>query len=137
MTAPQTSPSPLAWDDTLLLDWKPMDDDHKAIVALLAEVVCADAEYLMPRWSALIAGMQKHFDEEDRWMMESGFAENNCHSAQHKTILDIVREGEARGHAGEHDVVRQMAQELGTWFPLHIDAMDAVLVSYLRAETPA
>ena len=37
MTTPQFSTTPVAWDDALLLDLKPMDDDHQEIVALLAE----------------------------------------------------------------------------------------------------
>ncbi|HOF50817.1 MAG TPA: hemerythrin domain-containing protein [Rhodoferax sp.] len=133
MTTPQFSTTPVAWDDALLLDLKPMDDDHQEIVALLAEVVRADDDYLMPRWSALIAGMQRHFDEEDRWMQDTGFAADNCHSSQHKIILQILREGEARGHNGQHDVVRQMAYELGVWLPHHVEAMDSSLVIHLRS----
>lgn len=121
------------WSDTLLVHLQPVDDDHQAIVASLAQVVLASDEDLMPRWSHLISAMEAHFKMEDAWLVTTGFTADNCHSTQHATILRIMREGEARGHQGEGHVVRQMADELGAWLPQHVHSMDASMVAHFEA----
>jgi hypothetical protein len=66
-------------------------------------------------------------------MQHTGFAPANCHSTQHKVILQVMREGERRGQDGDLAVVRQMAKELGLWFPNHAQSMDAALALHLRS----
>lgn len=130
MNATQPLVNLLQWDDALLLRVPPIDDDHQDIVAVLGTVVTAGDSELLPRWSALISTMQAHFEMEDSWMRRTGFAANNCHSSQHAIILRILREGEARGHAGELAVIRQMADELGQWLPQHVQSMDMSMVAH-------
>ena len=43
-----------------------------------------------------------------------------------------MREGAKRGLTGELGVVRQMAHELGLWFPQHAQSLDAALALHLR-----
>ncbi|APW44718.1 hemerythrin [Rhodoferax saidenbachensis] len=126
-------PDTLQWSDALVLDMPVMDATHQEFVALLAEVVHATDEVLLPSWSALIAHTQEHFDREDQWMQDTGFAAGNCHATQHKVILQVMREGEASGHGGDLAVVRHMARELGLWFPQHAQSMDASLALHLRS----
>ncbi len=65
-------------------------------------------------------------------MQATGFAPNNCHSSQHATVLQIMREGAEKGAEGNLGIVRQMAHELTVWLPHHIDAMDAGLAQHLN-----
>lgn len=130
---PHTKDTPLQWSDALSLDMPVMDATHQEFVELLGEVVHAADDMLLPRWSALIAHTQDHFDREDQWMQDTGFAAGNCHATQHKIILQVMREGEAAGHGGDLPVVRQMARELGLWFPQHAQSMDASLALHLRS----
>jgi hypothetical protein len=44
-----------------------------------------------------------------------------------------MREGEVRGMDGDYAAVRQMAHELGLWFPQHAQSMDASLALHLRS----
>jgi hemerythrin-like metal-binding protein len=120
----------LQWTDSLLLDLPQMDDTHKEFVALLDQVVNAPDESLLPLWHTLINHTDLHFAREDRWMKDTGFASGNCHSTQHHVVLQVMREGEKRADLG---VVRQMADELGMWFPQHAQAMDAALALHLRS----
>jgi hypothetical protein len=48
-------------------------------------------------------------------------------------VLKVMREGSKRGRTGDLSVVRQMADELGVWFPQHANAMDAALAQHLQA----
>ena len=120
----------LQWTDSLLLDLPQMDDTHREFVALLDQVVNAPDEHLLPLWQALITHTDAHFAREDSWMKDTGFASSNCHSTQHQIVLQVMREG---GNRGDLAIVRQMADELGMWFPQHAQAMDAALALHLRS----
>lgn len=122
----------LEWSDTLALGLPMMDDTHHEFVDLLAKVVSAPDADLLPLWRDLVSHTDEHFAREDRWMKDTGFSSTNCHTTQHQVVLQVMREGDKRGTAGDLAVVRQMADELGTWFPMHAQAMDAALALHLR-----
>jgi hemerythrin-like metal-binding protein len=122
----------LEWSDALALDLPAMDDTHREFVDLLAQVSSADEAGLMACWQALVDHTDEHFGREDHWMRSTGFSSSNCHSMQHQVVLQVMREGLLRGHAGQQDLVRQMARELAVWFPQHAQSMDAALALHLR-----
>lgn len=123
----------LQWSDTLALGMPAMDDTHQEFVDLLAQVVHATDDTLLPLWRLLLAHTDAHFAREDGWMKDTGFSSANCHTSQHQIVLQVMMEGDRRGNAGELAVVRQMADELGSWFPMHSQAMDAALALHLRS----
>ena len=53
-----------------------------------------------------------HFGQEDRWMQDTRFSFTNCHSVQHKVVLQVMREGIALAEAGDPGAIRQVAREL-------------------------
>lgn len=122
----------LEWSDALSLDLPLMDDTHREFVDLLAAVDAAKDDALLPAWRALLDHTQWHFDQEDRWMRETRFAAGNCHSVQHKVVLEVMREGLKRAEAGEPQILRMMSGELALWFPQHAQSMDAGLALHLR-----
>ncbi len=122
----------LEWSDALALDLPVMDDTHREFVDLLATVDAAADDTLLAHWAVLVNHTDDHFGREDEWMQTTGFASSNCHSMQHKIVLQVMREGLQRGEAGDLAVVRQMARELAVWFPQHAQAMDASLALHLR-----
>jgi hemerythrin-like metal-binding protein len=122
----------LQWSDSFTLGVPVMDETHRELVDLLAQVVQADDAQLLPLWTALVEHTETHFALEDRWMTDTGFSANNCHSTQHEMILRVLREGQKRGYAGDLAMVRQLAHEFGMWFPQHANAMDAPLAQHLQ-----
>ena len=122
----------LEWSDALSLDLPLMDDTHHEFVELLALVEAAPDATLRQAWQDLIDHTDGHFGQEDAWMQATRFASGNCHSMQHKVVLQVMREGLTRGQAGDLAVVRQMSHELAMWFPQHAQAMDASLALHLR-----
>jgi hemerythrin-like metal-binding protein len=125
--------TPLQWTEALSLEMPLMDRTHQEFVALLADTVMAPDATLLTEWTRLIEHTQAHFDQEDRWMAETGFAAGNCHATQHQIILQVMREGEQRGQTGDLALLRDMAHELGLWFPQHAQSMDASLALHLRS----
>ena len=62
-------------------------------------------------------------------MARLGFAAENCHSMQHASVLEVVREVERRlgGAGGEPGLPAQLVKALAEWFPIHATMMDAAL----------
>lgn len=122
----------LEWSDALNLDLPLMDDTHREFVDLLAAVDRAEDAQLLSTWCALIEHTEQHFGQEDEWMAATRFASGNCHSMQHKVVLQVMREGAVRAEQGDLKVLRAMASELALWFPQHAQSMDAALALHLR-----
>lgn len=122
----------LEWSDALSLDLPLMDDTHREFVALLAQVQRAGDGQLAAAWQNLITHTEAHFAQEDRWMLATRFASSNCHSTQHKVVLQVMREGAVQALDGDLGAVRVMASELALWFPQHAQSMDAALALHLR-----
>lgn len=124
--------APLEWSDALSLDLPLMDDTHREFVDLLALARRSADDQLPLAWQQLIDHTDEHFGQEDRWMLSTRFAAANCHSLQHKVVLQVMREGAAQAAAGDLASVRAMASELALWFPKHAQSMDAALALHLR-----
>ena len=83
----------LEWSDALALDLPLMDDTHREFVDLLAQVEQADDATVVQRWQELVDHTEHHFGQEDAWMASTRFASGNCHTTQHKVVLQVMREG--------------------------------------------
>lgn len=122
----------LEWSGALALDFPLMDDTHHEFVELLAKVQDAPDDTLIKHWTNLIDHTDDHFGREDEWMLSTQFASGNCHSMQHKVVLQVMREGLQGGQNGDLKMIRLMAGELALWFPQHAQAMDASLALHMR-----
>ena len=122
----------LEWSQDFVLDLPQMDSTHQEFVELLAAVEAATDTALLPAWQQLVIHTDDHFSREDRWMVETRFSSSNCHTMQHKVVLQIMQQGSVQCQAGDLAMVRQMAKELAVWFPQHAQAMDAALATHLK-----
>jgi hemerythrin-like metal-binding protein len=130
----QTPATPrLPWSEALELGLDFMDDTHREFVDLLARCEAAADPALPAIWDELVAHTAAHFGREDTWMQSTGFASGNCHTVQHRVVLQVLREGAARAAEGNLAPVRQMIGELAVWFPQHAQSMDAALALHLRS----
>ena len=109
-----------------------MDNTHREFFDLLALAQHSPDEGLATAWLQLIDHTSEHFGQEDRWMLATRFAASNCHSMQHKVVLEVMREGATQEAAGDLASLRVMASELALWFPGHAQSMDAALALHLR-----
>ncbi len=125
--------STLVWSEALSLSMPVMDTTHQEFVELLAQVQASDDASLLHHWQALVEHTDNHFEQEDRWMRATGFAAGNCHSTQHTVVLQVMREGTARGLNGDLAPIREIAHELTMWFPHHAQNMDFGLALHLKS----
>lgn len=117
------------------LGYAPIDALHAEFEACVAAFVGAGA--LSAALAGLRAHLLRHFGDEERWMRESGFPAFDCHKREHDKVLDVLGEVERRFAEGDEEVVRRLAAELPNWFSIHAVTMDAALVAWLRANSPA
>jgi hemerythrin-like metal-binding protein len=123
----------LQWSESLSLELPEMDETHQEFVALLARVETADDAHLVAAWRALVDHTADHFGREDDWMRRTGFSSANCHTVQHRVVLEVMCEGLVQGLKGQNEAIRQMARELAVWFVQHAQTMDAALALHLRS----
>lgn len=123
----------LQWSESLSLELPEMDETHQEFVALLARVETADDTHLVAAWRALVDHTADHFGREDGWMRSTGFSSANCHTVQHRVVLEVMCEGLVQGLKGQNEAIRQMARELAVWFVQHAQTMDAALALHLRS----
>jgi hemerythrin-like metal-binding protein len=121
----------LPWSDGLKLGLPVMDHTHQEFVDLLARAERADDATLPALWNELVEHTTDHFGHEDEWMLATGFALGNCHTTQHKAVLQVLRHGAAEAAHGNLAPIRKVIGELAVWFPHHAQTMDAALVLHL------
>ena len=84
----------LEWTDAMAVDVPAMDATHQEFVVLLQALEAATDGELIDRYVELLTHTDVHFAREDAWMLATGFAASNCHSLQHKMVIDVLRDGE-------------------------------------------
>ena len=129
--------STLTWNDNLALNHRQMDQTHREFVELLGDVERAlddDHESVGARFDQFLGHTEKHFAQEEEWMKRIGFAPENCHSFQHKHVLDVLREVKTVvGTTGDAQILRRLVAELANWFPAHAQMMDQALAETMIA----
>lgn len=130
MSTPPTPPQ-LAWSDALLLGYGPMDARHEEFVEVVAALQTAPDHELPERLAAVTSHLRAHFDEEDRWMTETGFPARDCHADEHAAVLRSVRHVQALLEQGDGSECHRLAGELARWFPGHAEYMDAALAHWM------
>lgn len=126
------SPQGLDWTDSLNTGDARMDDTHQEFVTLLNELLQTPPERQLPLYRAFIDHTVDHFAQEERWMVATGFAADNCHASHHATILETMRAVVEHFEQGDTDIINRLAEALAEWFPQHAASMDAGLALHLK-----
>ncbi|TNF54585.1 MAG: hypothetical protein EP308_07535 [Burkholderiales bacterium] len=126
------SPQGLDWTDSLNTGDARMDDTHHEFVTLLNELLQTPPERQLPLYRAFIDHTVDHFAQEERWMVATGFAADNCHASHHATILETMRAVVEHFEQGDTDIINRLAEALAEWFPQHAASMDAGLALHLK-----
>lgn len=133
---PKPAMPTLTWTDALALNHPQMDSTHVEFVDRLAGLEAAldgSPDELPGTFNALLDHTVEHFAQEERWMAAIGFAPENCHTVQHKHVLDVLREVRGViGSTGDAQILRRLVSELAAWFTAHAQMMDAALAETMR-----
>ncbi|MBS4098757.1 MAG: hemerythrin family protein [Sulfuricella sp.] len=127
------------WNESLEIGFRPIDADHKRLVALLNEL----HEYLVSgsSLSLIHSAFQRiarhtatHFRHEEALMAESGYpdAPNHClaHQELEKQMADLLQ----RLDEGASVFSQELVDFLKNWLINHITTMDTALGHYLAGQ---
>ena len=131
-SATHEAPATLDWTAALSVGDARMDDTHVEFVTLLNQLMASTTAQQLPLYRAFIEHTVAHFAQEERWMLATGFAADNCHAGQHVTILETMNAVLEHSEKGDADIINRMALALAEWFPQHTASMDAGLAQHLK-----
>lgn len=124
--------SSLPWTPSLLTGDTRMDDTHHEFIDMLNEILATPQELQLPLYKKCLLHTVEHFAQEERWMVATGFAAENCHAEHHATILETMRAVESHYEAGDTGIITRLAEALAEWFPGHAASMDAGLALHMK-----
>ncbi|MCW5653831.1 hemerythrin domain-containing protein [Hydrogenophaga sp.] len=134
MTDTDTLDAPaLAWTADLATGNPRMDRTHEEFVELLNALQTLAPHEQGPVFERLLAHTVEHFAQEERWMLATGFAPDNCHASHHATVLETMRAVATHHAQGDSAIINRMAEALAEWFPQHAATMDAGLALHLQS----
>jgi hemerythrin len=134
-TIPTTTPNAipgLSWSTHLSVGNARMDETHAEFVDQLNALLATPPEQQLPLYRAFLDHTVEHFAQEERWMLASGFAHDNCHAEHHATILETMRAVIPHFENDEPAIITRLAEALVEWFPQHTASMDAGLALHLK-----
>ncbi len=129
----QTALHSLAWGPELTTGDARMDATHETFVELLNQLMALPPEAQMPLYLRVIDHTVEHFAQEERWMLATGFAPENCHALQHASILETLQAVRTHTDQGDNTLIGRLAVALAEWFPQHAATMDAGLALHLQS----
>jgi hemerythrin len=132
-TAAEAAALGLHWSPQLQTGDERMDHTHEEFVDMINRLLATPASEQLPLYRAFVEHTRAHFAQEERWMLATGFAPDNCHAMHHETILETMRAVEAHHRQGDAEIITRMAEALAEWFPQHAASMDAGLALHLRS----
>jgi hemerythrin-like metal-binding protein len=126
----------ITWSEALALQQPRMDTTHREFVDLVCQLEAAldrtpaELDAVMDN---LVRHTEAHFAQEESWMAQIGFAPQNCHTFQHASVLELLREVRRRlQEEGDVATVRALVPGLVEWFPVHAQSMDAALAMTMQ-----
>lgn len=127
--------APISWNDGYLLGFNPMDQVHQEFVECVAALQQAANSELDGVLGILLQHCESHFEQEDRWMLESDFPARECHINEHAAVLKSIHEVKQQMVIGNVTACRQLGNELAAWFPGHADYLDSALAHWMCKRT--
>jgi len=131
-SSPSASPN-LNWTPQLETGDARMDHTHEEFVVKLNQLLVTPQDQQLPLYREFLDHTIEHFAQEERWMLATGFSEDNCHASHHATILETMRAVIPHFESEDPEIITRLAEALVEWFPQHAASMDAGLALHLKA----
>lgn len=120
------------WAEHFTKDIERMDATHREFVQLVDRLLSADDEALVAGLDELLQHSREHFEQEQRWMLASGFPPTAIHQSEHQRVLGILEQTLKLARSGDLGVARGVVQSLPQWFEQHAASMDNALALHMK-----
>ncbi|HEY9050000.1 MAG TPA: bacteriohemerythrin [Gammaproteobacteria bacterium] len=126
----------LIWDNTLSVDVKEIDEDHRKLVDLFnllnhSVIEGETADYIGAVLEELISLTEWHFRHEERLMLKYGYKEIDEHKAEHQQLIESARALQNKLLQQGRTISEKEIEFLEHWLTGHILGTDMELGSYL------
>ncbi len=121
----------MQWGDEYLLGYGPIDAVHEEFVDLLGRLQGADDVALPTQLELFAKHLKRHFDTENRLMVENEFPPRQCHIDEHAAVLQSVHAVQVLLSQGDVTICRELVAQLADWFPKHADQLDSALSHWM------
>ena len=126
----------LIWDDTLSVQIREIDEDHRRLIELFNilnhSVVEGDAtNYIEAVMEELISCTAWHFRHEERLMLKYSYEGFEEHKTEHQELIESARELQQKILQEGKPVSNEDIEFLERWLVGHILGTDMDLGSYL------
>jgi hemerythrin len=126
----------LVWDQSLSVQVKEIDEDHRRLVNLFNILIHSVAEgdaknYIEAVLEELISCTVWHFRHEERLMLKYDYEGLAEHKAEHQELIDSVRALQQTFLQEDKPVSSEDIEFLEHWLTEHIFVADMKLGSYL------
>jgi hemerythrin-like metal-binding protein len=129
----------IKWSTSEAVWIEEIDDDHKEILANLAELqkvlsgsgALAGIREALERLTTTIVG---HFDHEERLMRASRYGSLRWHKALHEAARRNVEGFALAIESGDHEAGPALVEYLTDWLPAHARVADRMMGAHLRNE---
>lgn len=118
----------LNWDESLSVNVKAIDDQHKQLVKMINEFYGAirkdNKQALGKLLSSLAAYTVTHFAYEEKYFTKFAYPEAVKHKKQHQMFVDKVTDVKTRFDAGKLVISMEITGLLKDWLVAHIKGED-------------
>ena len=121
----------LIWPALMPLHLAAENDLRNTFVEELSYLMTAPDHEFGPSLFALIARMERDFQEEEALMERIDFPDLHNHREQHARLLATLHHLVPKVMAGDYDLARISIEVLPHWLLCHLVKMDAALIAAL------
>ena len=122
----------IEWTADLSLGLPEVDLAHKQFLTQLALIADAPDHEMKDHLSALIAGMESDFYQEEALMEKINYPEIKVHREQHARVLSAFHQAMPDVLRNDFHSARKALELLPQWVVMHIITVDKALVLYME-----
>lgn len=120
----------------VLVNHGDIDKFHLELAEMMDGLAAAPDQKFTELYTELLCHTESHFSHEEQLISESAFPHRAEHLAEHRQMLQEMRQFQQRMIKGRLPLARAyITQRLPERFNLHITRMDSQLAAYLSSHT--
>ncbi|MBT3308566.1 MAG: hemerythrin family protein [Gammaproteobacteria bacterium] len=126
----------LIWDQSLSVQVKEIDEDHRRLVELFNLLLHAveegdTTEYVEALLEELLSCTNWHFKHEERLMLKYSYAHADAHKREHRSLIESAKALQQKFIAGGRMISAEEIEFLEQWLTGHIFGADMEMGVYL------
>lgn len=133
--------SELTWSDDYSVHIRPIDNEHKVLVALVNDFASAlrvqgpvQHQIVMSALKTLSRHIRQHFESEERFLLANSYPGTSDHQREHFLLLEQLDGFEACFQAEKPEFNEKIMLFLKDWLVRHIILHDSRFGEYFRGK---